>query len=94
MTADGDSGGLIVFAMHDSNAHAGAQFARVEKFEELGIFFVHRENLHGPSDGNLRKRDGVSRALQPRQTTPQRHAMRAGAIGAEAAHQQFDHFGR
>src|SRR5690242_18600238 len=94
MSADRDRSGLVVFAMCDSNAHAGAQFARIEKFQELRIFFVDSQNLHGSPDGHVRKRHSVLRAFQPRQAAAQRHAMRTGTIRAKAAHQQFDHFGR
>ena len=94
MAANYDRGSLIVFAMHHTNAHAGSQFSRVEEFQELRVFFVDRQNLHTSPHRYIRERDRMLCALQPCQPSSQRHTMRAGAIGTEAADQQILYFGR
>ena len=73
---------------------AGAQSARVEKFQEPGVFFVDAEDFDGTAHGHFGERHGVSGAAQTRQTAAQRHAVRAGAIGAEALQQKRLDFGR
>ena len=72
----------------------GRNFRASRNSRNLRIFFVDGQNLHASPDRHIGERDGMLRALQPRQPSSQRHTMRAGAIGAEAADQQILHFRR
>src|ERR1700731_4129336 len=88
----GEGHGLIVLALVDGDARAGAQIEVLEEVEELGILFVHAQYFVQMSDFCLRKPDGTVLPAKLGHAPEKRDAVRAAAVAPKPLEQQVNDF--
>src|SRR5271156_3977821 len=87
-TADRNGHGLVVLALVDAQARAGAKLEAFHELEKLGIFFEDAENFVGAGDFGIRQPHRAEFSAQLGHSAEEWNAVRAADVAAEPLQQQ------